>query len=447
MLLSISLALLASQAVVQEPAGACLVLEDGVLERRRGGIVEVLGCTDEGGPGRIHGIAADPAGLAFVAAERGLYVLGPEVADLDRVRFREGAPPGEPRSVVVDERRRVWLATDLAVGVIEPSFGWGRTIPADDLGVDPPYRLELRGAGVWVHGSKGERELALGSAEPPAVVQVSLDSRPVEAGARVPARYGKSRELQAAGTARGGATFRYRVDGHHVWRSVAEAAPLDEMNPGVHRVEVIAMDQELNASEPFVFEIEVSLPFYFGKAFVLLSVVLAALLTAAVAFFVQRPGASRGRRLASALASTVVALVFGLQMLAGLVPHAKGWPFVGYSMYSESFDPERPVHRGVLVALDATGVPHEVPLWRLGYRIDSRWQVLRPIATGGPAAAAAALDKVRAELPEADFRALQVRSERTRLTPEGPRAVAPLVLSHYQLPVTAPEGIDGEVGR
>jgi hypothetical protein len=27
--------------------------------------------------------------------------------------------------VFVDARRRVWIATDEAIGVVDPSFGWG----------------------------------------------------------------------------------------------------------------------------------------------------------------------------------------------------------------------------------------------------------------------------------------------------------------------------------
>src|SRR5262245_6112948 len=109
---------------VREVDGAALVLQDGRLFRERGGARAEIGCTAAEGPGRVLDLASDPGGLVFVAAERGLFVLGPFVDVLDPVERLEGGPQGAPTSVFVDRRRRVWFATADEVGVLDPSFFW-----------------------------------------------------------------------------------------------------------------------------------------------------------------------------------------------------------------------------------------------------------------------------------------------------------------------------------
>src|SRR5688572_4835853 len=101
---------------VVETTGSVLVLENARLQRERAGVRAELGCTDERGPGLVLDVAPDPGGLTFVAAEHGLFLLGPFVDVLDPVELGDGAPRGRPTSLQVDETRRVWMATESAVG-------------------------------------------------------------------------------------------------------------------------------------------------------------------------------------------------------------------------------------------------------------------------------------------------------------------------------------------
>ena len=129
--------------------------------------------------------------------------------------------------------------------------------------------------------------------------------------------------------------------------------------------------------------------------------------------------------------STAVFLVCAVQVLAGLFPHAKGWPFVGYSMYSERYDADQVIHEGVLVGLRPDRRELAIDPQALGVAVDDRWQTLRPLIDGGDAAAAGYLARYRARFPRSRLVGLQVQARRVRLTARGPIRVAPLVLAHY----------------
>ncbi|MEM8710564.1 MAG: hypothetical protein AAGG01_06400 [Planctomycetota bacterium] len=431
-LLAAAAALSGSDPVV-EPGGAVVQLVDGRAVRVRGVETIELRCTEEEGTGIVRDLAADPAGLTFLAAERGLFVLGPRVDHLDPIWRRQGAPEGRPTSVHVDERRRVWLATEDAVGVLEPSFGWGRTLGSDDgLHLAPPFRVVPAGDELRIEGSNGAWTYRPDEGPRPLVTSVEVNDAGIGADELVEASYGTSLKLAASGSAAGGATFRFRVDGHHVWRDVATEGTLTSLNPGEHRIEVVAGVRDLYLSEPFPLRVRVAMPFYFGNAFILGAMTLAGGLIFALFLLLQRPGTPPWRRAVSGVLSTAVAIVFGLQILAGLIPHAKGWPFVGYSMYSKSFRPEHPVHRPLLIARHKDGEEREIPPWALGYAIDGRWQVLGPIVTGGPDVERDALERVRKRVTGPDYAVLQVQSRRFRLTRNGPVPIAPLVLSHHE---------------
>ncbi len=421
-----------------EPGGARIELREGRAVRVVDSTTVELPCTSANGTGEIRALASDPAGLTYFAAENGLFVVGPFIDHLDPVLRREGAPSGEPRSVYVDRERRVWLATDESVGVVEPSFGWGRTLETGDLvaasgdALAPPFHFEPKGEGLLVVGQNGEASYQPDQAPRPTVDRLEINGAPVLADAIVDAGYGESQRLSAEGTAAGGATFRYRVDGHHVWRDLENADSLDRLNPGEHLVEVVACDRDLNLSAPFPVRFRVAMPIYFGKGFVLGVGALVSLIVLGLSLALQRPGTPLLRRVLAGVPTTAVVLIFGVQILAGLIPHAKGWPFVGYSMYSKSFRPEVPVHRPVLIARTPGGVEREIPPQLLGYAIDGRWQVLGPIVTGGDSVERDALQRVRKRVTGPGVDVLQVQSRRFRLTKGGPVPIAPLVLSHYR---------------
>ncbi len=416
---------------VRETNGAALVLADGELFRRRGKTRIELACVEPEGTGRVSDLALDPAGLVFVAAERGLFVLGPWVDTLDRVELLEGAPRGAPNSVHVDAKRRVWLATDEEVGVIDPSFYWGRTLAAELLPGDGPYQIEANEDLLTIRGSAGAKSYAPDSEDGPILERVVADDR--EVGEDSPPHhigYANSTLVRAEGKASGGATFRYRVDGHHVWKDLGEALRLEGLSPGRHVLDVVAVDRDLNRSAPRSVRIDVDYPFYFEKHSALALVGSGALLVLAVFLWQARGrGANAYGR---ALVSTAILLVIVLQVLAGLFPHAKGWPFVGYSMYSYRYAENEAIYEGVLVGLRPNQREFVIDPQAIGVAIDSRWQVLRPLIDGGENAHREYVEAFRKRFPRNAITGLQVQARRVRLTDRGPLNVAPLVLSHWE---------------
>jgi hypothetical protein len=71
----------ADRSVVERP-GSELRADGERLLRRRDGVEITLPCTSAEGTGRIRDLALDPAGLVFVAAERGLFVVSAELGSL-----------------------------------------------------------------------------------------------------------------------------------------------------------------------------------------------------------------------------------------------------------------------------------------------------------------------------------------------------------------------------
>jgi len=405
---------------------ATFVVEDGRLLRLRGGEATPIPACCGARTGAVRGIARDPAGLLWVAAEGGLFVTAPDVPVLDRVEPGPGAPQGEPTSVFVDAQRRVWLATIDSVGVLEPSHHWGRALEvAPALGPGPYLLRGLATGGIGIRGTEGGFRYRPDRGPAPVLETVLVDGTPMATGGWVRIRSGDELRLEAAGRAQGGATFLCRVDGHHVWIPFETAQRIVGLRPGTHRVEVVAVDRDLRRSAPASFGVACAYPVYYDER-----LVAATLATLSVAAFLAL---SRLMSRPRALASVALAWVVGLQLLAGSIPHARGWPFVGFAMYTRPHGVGDLVFDAGLYGVDAEGRSTRLVEAAAGVGIDDRWQVLRPLIDGGAPAARAWMDAYERHHPGRGFPRLQVRAERYRITAAGTVRVAPLILSDARL--------------
>ncbi|MFN0009435.1 MAG: hypothetical protein ACKVXR_16175 [Planctomycetota bacterium] len=426
-------------AVVERPGSELRADGDRIL-RRRNGSEAALACTDPAGTGAIRDLALDPAGLVFVAAERGLFVVSAEVDALDPVKLAEGAPKGIPRSVFVDARRRLWIATEQEIGVVDPSFGWGRTMSLEDgLPGGPPYRL----AGepddtLLVETSSGVFRYRPDQGPAPVVTRIEVDGKTFEPGETVTGVYGKTIFVAAEGRAQGGASFRRRLDRHHVWREFG-VEPIEDIHPGQHVLEVIAIDRDLRRSAPATIPISFDLPPQYEKAFVLkIGVILVALVTALFAWRARRSGGGRAAWIRAPI-SAAIAIAIGVQVLAGIVPHAKGWPFMGFSMYTNTYGENWVIYDGGVFGIEPGGTTRKLQYHGVVAFADDRWQVIGPIIDGGPGFSREWVERYNALHPSEEIVGLQARADRRRLTAEGPVEIAPLVFSSWR----APEGTDG----
>lgn len=421
---------------VEAPGAPAVGVRDGVLVRLHAGGAEPVGCTADDGPGRVLDLALDPAGLVVVAAERGVFVLDPARGDLDLLQRADGAPPGRPTSVHVDAARRVWLATDEAVGPLDPSFGFGRVIaPAEGAPGPGPYAVGPGDAGELLVAAQGSVYRYFPEAPAPPVLGSLTDgTRTLSPGERVRRTYGETLALTAAGAGAGGATFRWRADGHHVWRDApGGSVVVAGLAPGLHPVDVVAVDRDLARSPPWRVQLEVAPPRTLGKRFLLGTTTGAAALVLAVFLARARRAGGGAGAYARAVASAALFVALGLQIVAGLVPHAKGWPFVGFSMYCQRYRAGDAIHRPELVGLALKGGLLPIAPQEVGVAVDSPWQVLRPLLDGGEAAAREYVEEYNRRFPGRALRGLEVRAERVRLTRHGPVHVAPMVLGRWVL--------------
>jgi hypothetical protein len=137
--------------------------------------------------------------------------------------------------------------------------------------------------------------------------------------------------------------------------------------------------------------------------------------------------------------SAAIAIAIGVQILAGLVPHAKGWPFIGFSMYTNTYDKNWIIYDGGVFGIEPGGGTRKLDYHGVVAFADDRWQVIGPIIDGGPGFSREWVERYNALHPGEKIVGLQARADRRRLTPEGAVPIAPLVFSSYREP-EAPHG-------
>ncbi|MCI0585530.1 MAG: hypothetical protein L0323_01660 [Planctomycetes bacterium] len=424
----------AARLEIRESDGATLSAAGENLLRRTGRGTIVLRCTSPGGPGPIRDLASEPAGTTFVAADRGLFAVSPEVEWLDAVQPVGGGIQGKPTSVHVDGRRRVWVATDEAIAVFHSTFSYGHVFGREDgLRSPGPYRVGPGVKGeVLVECREGALRYRPDLAGPVASPRLLVDGKSWPSGALRTLSYGDPLRIAVDPRDAGEGGVLYRIDGHHVWRPLPRSLDLGPLHPGRHTIESVSSDRDLNLSEPCVVHLDVSYPPRYSRGF-LLAVGALAGGGAFLGFLLHarrsaRPLAAWGQASVSAL----LLLAVGLQIVAGIVPHARAWPFVGFSMYSHVYREGDVIYRTGIVARGEDVARRGVAPWEAGITYDDPWQVYRPLIVGGDAPNLAFLSALNARHPGDPFDTLQVEAERFRLTPRGPIRVAPLVLSRFR---------------
>lgn len=437
---------LARPLVVREADGRTLEASGDTLVRARYGPGTPsrtrVPCTLQGGPGVIHALASDPLGITYVAAERGLFMISPEVDALDPVELQDGAPPGVPLAIVMDARRRLWIATDQAFGCVDPVMFFGRTFGAADS--VPDAKAATLGAdrdgSLILVTDEGVYRYRPDAGEPPAIHSILANGEPAAAGSTIPLAPGAPFEIRLEGSALGGVTFRHRWDDRLPLRPADGGTILRRgLAPGHRRIEIVALDRDLNATPVRTLHVKVGWPLYWSPPVVLALGALTGLGFAGIRFAWPAGGDHDARR--RAFLSAVLALGIGLQLLAAAVPHARGWPLVGFSMYTGLYEPGDLALRFVIEGLGPGGERRKIQAedTRLDYL---EWHIVRPLATGGARAGSAFVAWYNRLHPDRPISGVEARMYRWRLSREGPVPVAPIILAHYE----EDDAIPGTVG-
>lgn len=385
-------------------------------------------------------MVTEPGGLTFIAAERGLFVSHPlaEASDPVRLQGKElGAYAGRTvRSLDFDldpeDRRRIWLACDGDLLVMEPSFFWGMRVatPKGPDGRDLEVNaVRVSGDFLRVHTRAGVFERRLVDTHRPAA-PVLANKEP-----NTPLRLASDQAIKLAIV---GTNLRYRLNRHHVWiEAVADDAGLltiPAQNPGVHSLDIISVGPDLLHSEPLRVELSVDYPRRLPGGWwgaLLLFVPLCCLLAVmgVVRGYVTGQ-AAHSRSYGRAFLSAVAIAIVGLQVLAGLFPHARGWPFVGFSMYAQARQPGDIMYQASMGVLSPRGHAADIPPALPGVAVDGEFQILWPLIDGGEEAARDWAANFMAHTPGAKILGVQARARRRRLLNSGNVEIAPLVLSH-----------------
>ncbi len=393
---------------------------------RRGAEVRKLDSTTP--TGAWHELAVLPWGMVVVACERGLFVGDAEQPVLDAADLRDGAPSAGVRSVAADARGRLWWCSENEFGVLDPRLRFGRVFHRADGLPAPPYERLALGADGRVLLATAQGTFAYQPDAGPAPRATTAPT--VDMVGSAADEYALVLDVQA----RGGASLRVRRQHHHLLQPLPDGR-IRGLRPGRHTLEVHAFDRDLRSTLAGRVPIVVPSPGPFDPRFL-----LAGAAVLAASFFAWGWSRARGRAFAGRLAHvalrTAVLGVVLLQLLAAALGYGRGWPFVGFSMYTETWRENDVIYRPRITGIRADGERVALHEHDVGVHQDGYWQMLAEVAFGGEDAARAFFAKVEsAQVPGAPpFVGFVLADGRIRLTADGPVDVAPTVLVDWRRP-------------
>ncbi len=382
-------------------------------------------------PGRAPGLArqltVDASGTAYVAAQGGLFIAAPDCDVLDRVDFDFGEPPGAPVGVAVAGPNRVWLLTETALCAVETrQFLWSTL---DSALPSPPLRsLHKRSDGQYeIEGSTGVVVLDLDRASPEPWPTARVVGRaPREDGAHaLELREPLELDLPDAHRLR----WMWREAGRFRWLPLDEASPrLEFTRPGRQAVCVVAFDAALRRSDEQRLEVDVAYPPSLDRSALALGIGAPALAFIALSVWLAWRRARTPSAAWRGFLSAAIAIVLTLQLAAAVFPHSKGWPFVGFTMYTRVSERDSLSYRHEFIGLAPNGK------WRLltppggAFGKYENERALQPFIHDDSRRSARFLDEWNRARPSERLVGVADLCRRRRMTPDGPVEVPRLVM-------------------
>ena len=138
------------------------------------------------------------------------------------------------------------------------------------------------------------------------------------------------------------------------------------------------------------------------------------------------------RRVARTLLRAGVVGVLSLQLLAALLGYGRSWPFVGFSMYTETYREGSLLYKPLVLGVREDGSEVGLVDWDLGLRQDGYWHVLSELVYGDDALLQKHLSILASRRPSYAVTGLKFTDTRKRLTSDGPVDVAPVILRQWR---------------
>lgn len=420
---------------IAEASGARLFVEADTIYRLAPGSADRQLLVKQEETGAISDLAVDPAGFVLVAAEQGVFVIGPNHDTVERYSNNKNFPRGV-RSLQVGSHRRLWFITTETFGCIHLETGALSLFSSSDGLPPPPYRrLRKQADGSLILYRDDDAFSYRPDVGPGPMISIfSVNDERYRSDRPYRLPHGQKIDVGLTGAGRGTIQFRvipHERKRHSTGKVSQDSVNIDYFDPGLIPVRIVAFDRDLRQSKAAILPVDVALPVYYSPKVVLPIGIGGLILVGLLMWFVAWRAGGGVVRYQKAAVSGLLIVLFGMQLLSAIVPHARGWPFVGWGMYTEVRQEGSISGYSALEGLRADGSIVPIDGWHFHCYPS---QVIKPLIHESEQAGPAFVEAYNSELPDEQIVGIRVVAYQYRLDRDGAVPLIPRIRTDYRQP-------------
>ena len=289
--------------------------------------------------GEVRAIYPGIWGCVYVACDAGIFATDEFLCNIDRVVGAKDLGSTAPLDLTQDARGRLWVVTTDALHVV----------PSDHRSARPVLFATETGAGPFVSiGQEGKRVLVIrttadevryepDTAPPPVLPGLRVNGVPFTKGDIVEVTYPAPVTVEFDARPDDGSEIVFVPDMRkriHFRRTEPNEFQCRKADPGMRRARFRAVDRDGNLGSEITIPVLVQWPDPLRPSRVRIILFACIIFGLGGPFAVAWLRGVRGARLQTTMLTTLVVLLIGGQLLAASIPHARTWPFVGWTMYA-----------------------------------------------------------------------------------------------------------------